>query len=152
MYIARIISLSVLFFTLFAACEMRSCPETKDAFLDEFHDQIKIVRSARLPEDSPRWSDYDPYFEHAIETCYPRYEPEMSGRERRKFWRKATTFYVDRHGKSAAKTFIKDQKKRFHELKRDAVKTSEKELDEIFEDLNEDLEKLEGNINQWLEE
>lgn len=119
----------LVFFTLVSllgghqSCSLDACGANKDAFLSRYNDFMAEVKAANLSVSDAGWSKYDDRFRKYVEHCYEQFEPELTGKEKRRFWSSAMSYYYNRYGKSLGKDlFGKEEdnletlKKRFREL------------------------------------
>ena len=85
------------------SCSNNACGSSKDDFLANYADLLETVNRKDLAVSDGQWTKYDERFRAMVEECYATYEPEMSGREKRRFWRQAMQYYVVRYGEGVSK-------------------------------------------------
>lgn len=137
-----IAGLTALFFS---ACTRSTCGADKTAFLDQYHDLLEEARSADLPASDPGWSKYDAAFRSYVEECYDIHEPEMTGREKRQFWRQSLRYYYQRYGDGLVKELKGKDKSTLKKIQEE-TKAIFDEPDALFDDaakgLKEDWQEL----------
>ncbi|MCO6489382.1 MAG: hypothetical protein J5I98_13240 [Phaeodactylibacter sp.] len=125
---------------LLAGCSSGSpCGNSKDVFLQNYYSLVDEAAAANLPASDDKWAKYDERFRAFVEECYDQYEPELSPKERRRFWSKSLKYYAQRYGDGAIK-----------ELGKKKDKASEKvvgEVEKIWTDTKEALKEAAGKVN-----
>mgnify|MGYP000524031344 CR=1 FL=1 len=103
----RILLFSVLAASLLSSCTSDRCAADKDTFLDNYYELLEEARAANLPVSDKKWARYDERFRAYVEECYEVHEAAMSGREKRRFWRKSLSYYTQRYGDGAVQELRK---------------------------------------------
>jgi hypothetical protein len=117
----------------------------KAAFLDQYYELLEDARTADLPASDPRWSKYDASFRSYVEECYDLHEPEMTGREKRRFWRQSLRYYYQRYGDGLVKELKGKDKSTLRKIQEETEAIFD-EPDALFDDavkgLKEDWQEL----------
>lgn len=144
----------ILFFALAtlivqSACTQMTCGTDKTAFLEQYYKLLEEAKAADIPISDPAWTTYDERFRSYVEECYGIHEAEMTGKERRRFWRQSLRYYYQRYGDGLAKELKGRDKTTFRKIKEEASALFE-EPDAIFDDaakgLKEDWEALKKRL------
>jgi len=133
------------------------CGGDKSQFLDNYNAFMQEVDDLDLDHNDEAWKEYDDRFKKMVEECYEIHEGEMSLREERKFWAKTVTYYVQRYGNGFADVLKNDNselnlsiKEHMKDAKGDIrialndleINLSAQEVEDMFDELGSDLEKL----------
>jgi hypothetical protein len=105
------------------ACGTDPCGTDKDAFLNDYYKLLGEAKTANWPVSDDRWDTYDERFRAYVEECYDLHEPEMSGREKRRFWRKSLSYFTQRYGDGALNALKKDKSRLQKRLKEWGIET-----------------------------
>lgn len=124
----------------FSACTRSTCGADKAAFLDQYYELLEDARTADLPASDPRWSKYDASFRSYVEECYDIHEPEMTGREKRRFWRQSLRYYYQRYGDGLVKELKGKDKSTLRKIQEETEALFD-EPDALFDDAVEGLRK-----------
>ena len=135
----QIITLMAAFaaLALLAGCTQGpGCSDSKDAFLQDYFNLVEEAAAANLPVSDSGWKKYDERFRAYVEECYDLYEPELSGKERRRFWAKSMKYYAERYGGGALQE-LGDKKEK-------AAGKVKEEVEKIWKDAGEALDEATG--------
>lgn len=80
----------------FFSCKSDPC-STKDGFLQSFESFLKEYETTKAELTQEQLFDYDHRFESIVNTCYKKFKPELTLKERQNFWQEAIGFLISRH-------------------------------------------------------
>jgi len=86
-------------FIMLNSCQLDECGRSKDKFLDRYYSLIEKVTKEDVYFTEKEWEKNDEKFRAFVEECYDKFEPEMTRREKRRFWAKSLRYQYERHGK-----------------------------------------------------
>jgi len=139
------------------SCSMDECGGSKDRFLKNYHTLMDDIEDSGYDKEHKKWNTNDDKFQTYVKECYETYEDDLTNRETREFWDRATKYYFKKfannidlklEGKEIGK-LIGDNLTEVSTELGDAFKNidvnidiDEKEIEEFFDELGGDLEKL----------
>lgn len=80
----------------FFSCKSDPC-STKDGFIESFENFKTEYDSSQADLTQEQLVDYDQRFESIVNTCYKKFKPDLSLKERQNFWQEAISFLISRH-------------------------------------------------------
>ena len=146
-----------LFVFLLASCSSDPCGNNKDAFLKKFDSLVESIEAIEYDTKHSKWEGYNEEFKMMVEECYEKHEDDLTRREEREFGRKVAVYYVKTFSENvnleeyAAKfgKFLDENTDNISEQLGAAIKDidlniniDDEELEELFEELGTDIEKM----------
>ena len=143
--------LSALFFT--------SCQQdfffTKDQFIDSYDTFIKEMEKKGEDISEKEKSDYEARFKNIVETCYKKYKPELSLKEKQNFWKSSVKYYVAKEGNEISITLSASETEFEKYVESEVKEVLEQSGTAFFNSLekimNDNLPKLIDNVAKEFE-
>ncbi len=133
----------------FASCSTDPCGNDKDDFLAKFDVLIDKIEKIDYDTKDSKWEGYNTDFKKMIEECYKVHEDDLSSREEKRFWKKTTLYYV--------KTFsgqvnFEEQAAEIGKLIDDNLEDVSGKLSKAFKDMDININMDEGELEELFEE
>lgn len=161
------LSIAILAISSLTACNLMSpCGNSKEEFLKNYNAFIENIKEKDLAYDADDWQTYDRDFKQIIEECHGKYKDEMSVSEEVDFWTNALAYYYYRYGTDMI-SVLNDSSNELSVtisenvdnvidnpkvvLRKILGKDKMNELDDLFKDLEKDLDKWGKKIEKLLE-
>jgi len=161
---------SLIFFigiALLSSCSLTPCGFNKDQFISNHQELVAQAKKNKKKWDSNEWSIADDRMKKMVEECYESYEEELTSKDVRIFWAGTTKYYFNRFGTGFLNK-LTDEEDSLSKALEKGIKSIDKNKEGFFEDLikenfgddikstlnevGDELEKLKGELEQWLEE
>ncbi len=101
-----VIFITVLFLLFMTGC-LKTCPQKKEDFIDQFKKLIENVKTDKRTRNDLEWDYLDRNFRKLIKECQPKFASLMTEQESIVFWEDALGYVYVRYGRDFLKKYAR---------------------------------------------
>lgn len=149
------------------SCSVDQCGTNKDKFLSNYNKLMDTIEDSGYDKENRKWNDNDEKFQQYVKECYENFEDDMTNKETKEFWGRAMSYYFKKFGQNVdleqkgaeigklLEENIGDVSKELGNALKNIdidINIDEEKMEEIFEELGSDIEKLGKKWGKILED
>lgn len=130
------------------SCSLDPCGSSKEKFLTQMTDLSELAASSDWKLSDERWNKHDERFKLLVEHCYEKFEKELTGRERRRFWVQSVRYQYKRVGSGISKELLDPKDGKLKKWREELEGLPKDDLQNLLQDVEQDLEKWSDRLQE----